>query len=139
MEENKIYYRCLLLFYFRKGKKAAYAHRKLTDVYGEDAISERACQKWFSRFRDGDTTLEDEERSGRPSVADDEQILALISSNTKYTTREISDQLNISYSSVVRHLHQLGYVNRDAVWVLNELTEKKAKTNTTRKRKNSER
>lgn len=132
MEENKLFFRCLLLFYFRKGKKAAYAHRKIADVYGEEAISERVCQKWFSRFRDGDTTLKDEDRSGRPSVADDEQILALISSNTQYTTSEISDELNISKSSVVRHLHQLGYVNRDSIWVLNELTE-------TRKRKNSER
>ncbi|KAL1122671.1 hypothetical protein AAG570_002998 [Ranatra chinensis] len=35
------------------GKKAAETCRKICAVYGEDAVIEHVCQKWFSRFRSG--------------------------------------------------------------------------------------
>ena len=38
----------------------------------------RVCQNWFSKFRAGNTSCEDNERSGRPSVVDDDQIKTLI-------------------------------------------------------------
>ena len=39
-------------------------------TYGEDAISDSNCRKWFARFRDGDRSLEDHEREGRPKIVD---------------------------------------------------------------------
>ena len=38
------------------------------EVYGEQALAERTCQKWFARFKNGDVGLEDEERPGRPKI-----------------------------------------------------------------------
>ena len=73
MEQNKQYFRCLMLFYFRKGKNATQTKKRCA-VYGEDAVSERVCQYWFAQFRAGDTTCEDDKRLGRPLVADDNQI-----------------------------------------------------------------
>ena len=34
------------------------------EVYGEYALAELTCQKWFARFKTGDFGLEDEERPG---------------------------------------------------------------------------
>ncbi|EZA53651.1 Histone-lysine N-methyltransferase SETMAR, partial [Ooceraea biroi] len=59
-------------------------------VYASDAVAERTVQKWFARFKRGDFNVEDQERSGRPSAVDDDQIAALIESNPRYTTRDIA-------------------------------------------------
>jgi len=45
----------------------------------------RTCVPKFAKFRAGDTTCEDRERSGRPLVVDDDQIKSLIESNPHYT------------------------------------------------------
>jgi len=65
-------------------------------MYGEDAVSERVCQNWFAKFRAGDTTCEDRERSGRPMMVDDNQIKSLIESNTLYDTRDRRDNRRIT-------------------------------------------
>ena len=54
MENQKEHYRHILLFYFRKGKNASQAHKKLCAVYGDEALKERQCQNWFDKFRSGD-------------------------------------------------------------------------------------
>jgi len=63
-----------MLFYFRKRKNATQTRKKICAVYGEDAVSKRVCQNWFAKFRVGDTTCEDRERSGRSLVIDDEKV-----------------------------------------------------------------
>ena len=80
-------------------------------MYGEGAVTDRTCQKWFAKFRAGDFLLDDAPRSGRPVEVDSDQMETLIENNQRYT-REIADILKISKSSVENHLHQLGYVNR---------------------------
>ena len=48
------------------------------EVYGEYALVERTCQKWFARFESGDFGLEGEERPGQPKKFDDEELAALL-------------------------------------------------------------
>ena len=50
MERNNVFFRCIMLFYFRKGKNATQIRKKICVVYGEDAVSDRMCQKWFAKF-----------------------------------------------------------------------------------------
>ena len=49
-------------------KSAAEAHRMLSNVYDEAAISERTCREWFQRFKNGDFDVEDRHSSGREKV-----------------------------------------------------------------------
>ncbi|GFX67972.1 mariner Mos1 transposase [Trichonephila clavipes] len=44
MENQKEHFCHILLFYFRKGKNASQAHKKLCAVYGDEALKERQCQ-----------------------------------------------------------------------------------------------
>ena len=67
MEEKKIHFRHLMIFYFRKGKSAAQTVNKICSVYGDDALGESTVRKWFARFRIGNFDLEDAKRSGRPA------------------------------------------------------------------------
>ena len=56
---NKVFLSGVLLHYFNMKTSAAESHRILVEVYGEHALSERTCQKWFVRFKSGDFDLED--------------------------------------------------------------------------------
>ena len=123
MSENKVHFRHILLYYFKKGKRAAEAHRKICGVYGDDALTERAAQKWFAKFRSGDTSLEDGPRNGRPTEVDSNDIKALVEQDRTLKVREIAETLKIDYGTIQRHLQQLGYVSRLDVRVPHKLTE----------------
>lgn len=123
MEIPDGHFRHILLFYFRKGKNAVQARKKLCAVYGEECLTERQCQRWFARFRSGDFDLEDTPRSGRPTEVDDDKIKAMIETNRRSTTREIAEKLGISHTSVENHLKQLGFVNKLDIWIPHELKE----------------
>nr|AAP51086.1 transposase [Forficula auricularia] len=123
MENQKEHFRHILLFYFRKGKNALQAHKKLCAVYGDEALKERQCQNWFAKFRSGDFSLKDEKRSGRPVEVDDDLIKAIIDSDRHSTTREIAEKLHVSHTCIENHLKQLGYVQKLDTWVPHELKE----------------
>jgi len=42
-EENKVHFRHLMLFFYRKGKNATQAANKICAVYSEGAVAERSC------------------------------------------------------------------------------------------------
>ena len=121
MEIPDCHFRYILLYYFRKGKNAVQARKKLYDVYGEKSLTERQCQNWFTRFRSRDFDLKDAPRSGRPNEVDDNKIKAIIENKRRSMTREIAEKLNISNSCVERLLKQLGYVNKFDIWVPHKL------------------
>ncbi|GFW83774.1 transposase [Trichonephila clavipes] len=81
MENQKEHFRQILLFYFRKGKNASQAHKKLCAVYGDEALKERQCQNWFAKFRSGDFSLKDKKRSCHPVEVDYDLIKAIIDSD----------------------------------------------------------
>ena len=39
-----------MLYYFKKGKNATEMQKKIYAVYGEVAVTDRICQKWFVKF-----------------------------------------------------------------------------------------
>ena len=61
-----MFLRGVLLHYFNIKKTAAESHRILVEIYGERALAERTCKKWFARFKSGDFGLKDKERPGQP-------------------------------------------------------------------------
>jgi len=75
---------------------------KLVD--GDAAVTMKAVCKLFERFRNGCESVEDEERSQRPSTSKTQnnvgRVKEMIRSNRRFTIREIYEDLNISYGSV---------------------------------------
>ena len=47
---EKVFLQEVLLHYFNMKKTAAKSHHILVEVYGEHALAERTCQKWFAWF-----------------------------------------------------------------------------------------
>ncbi|GFU53218.1 histone-lysine N-methyltransferase SETMAR [Trichonephila clavipes] len=130
MESDKQHFRDILLFYFRKGKNAVQARKKLTDVYGEGVLTVRQCQNWVIAPPQGGAphtlrnTGVDASRSGRPVEADKDAIKTLVDANRRITTREIGLRINLSNSTVYDYLKGLGLSSKLDVWVPHVLTER---------------
>ena len=96
MEENMQHFWHIILYYFKKGKNATEMQKKIFIVYGEGAVTDQTCEKWFAKFHAGDSSPDDAPQSGRPVEVDSDQIKMLIENNQHYTTQEIADILKIS-------------------------------------------
>ena len=85
---------------------------------GEDAATDRTCQKCFVKFRVGDFLLDDVPWSSRSVevTGNKDQIETLMENSRCYAMQDIADILKISTPSIENHLHQLGYVNLFDVW-----------------------
>ena len=46
-------------YYFKKGKNAAETQKKICAVFGEGAVTDQTCQKWFAKFHVGDFSMDD--------------------------------------------------------------------------------
>lgn len=109
--------RYILQFYFDKGENATKARNKICAVYGEDALSISTAQKWFVQFRAGNLDVKDAARSGRPITEKINEILNIIHENPHITAQSIAAKLDISQTTVLRHLHEAGFTKKDDVWV----------------------
>ena len=67
---------CFVLFQERKNTEA---QKKICAVYGEGAVTDQMCQKWFAKFCAGDFLLDDASQLGR--AFDCYQLLVEVNSN----------------------------------------------------------
>lgn len=91
---EKSFLRGVLLHYFNMKKSAAESHRILVDVYGEHALAEQTCRKWFARFKNGNFHLEDKERPGQPKKFEDEDLVTLLDEDRVQPSLETSTDDN---------------------------------------------
>jgi hypothetical protein len=56
-------------FYVKLGKSEAETFEMIQRAYGNEAMSRTRCFEWHAFFKRGRTSLEDDERSGRPSTS----------------------------------------------------------------------
>ena len=103
---EKVFLRVVLLHYFNMKKTAAESHRIWVEVYGEHALAERTCQKWFARFKSGDFGLEDEERPGQPKKLEDEELEALLDEDCCQTQGEFAESLGVTKAAISKRLKQ---------------------------------
>lgn len=61
-----------------------------------------------SKFRSRTFDMNDQERSGKPTILDDNPIKTLVKNNQ--TTGDLVDMIHISPMSFIRYLKTLGYV-----------------------------
>ena len=85
-----------MLYYFKKGKNTTEMQKKIYAVFGDGAVTDRMCQKWFVKFCAGDFSLDNAPGSGRQVEVDSNQIKTLIENNQCSTKWELADTLKIS-------------------------------------------
>ena len=91
-EPNERDLRELLIYFINLKKSAAEAHRLLLKTYGKTALSERNCPEWCQKFKNGESDIQDRERSGRPKVYEDAELEALLDQDSCQTQQEQYDR-----------------------------------------------
>ena len=102
-------------------------HDKLCAVYQEETMSVSTLRRWVLRFRNGEESISDKPRSGRPSSASTpetvEKVNGLIMQNRRIRVRDLAMQVGCSTGTIVNIINQLNYRKVCARWVPKLLTQ----------------
>ena len=95
--------RASVKFCFLLGKSAAETAAMLQAAYKHAVMSKTRVYEWFSRFKSGQTSLEDGPRSGRPSTSRTDENIAkikeLVMEDRRRTIAELVYLPGVSWSS----------------------------------------
>ncbi|XP_053206260.1 histone-lysine N-methyltransferase SETMAR-like [Panonychus citri] len=122
MEPTSSEIRYVLLNRFKNGDNATQAHKYLCFSYDSSVLSERQCQRWFQKFKNGHFEVNDSPGRGRKLTLDIELLGQKISENPRQTTRELATILNCAQQTIVNGLKRLGLTCKRGTWVPHELT-----------------
>ena len=68
-KSEKPIYQCLL-YEYQLGNNATKATQNICSAKGPGTVYHTTAKRWFNRFRNGDYSLHDDQRSGRPLEID---------------------------------------------------------------------
>lgn len=130
---DKKEFRVLIKHQYLIGKNTVQAKAWLDEYYPGQAPGKSTVEKWFSKFRIGQMSTEDDARSGRPkdAVTDEniKKIQEIISNDCKVSLNVLADTLGISAERVHHIIREhVGMRKVCANWVPRELTIDEQKT-----------
>ena len=70
------------------------------------------CKRWYQKFRQGDFSLKDESRAGRPEKIETDELQALLDINSTQTEKELAEQLGVMQQAISVRLHRMGKVQK---------------------------
>ena len=105
MAITKEHIRFSIHFAFHLKKNAAEATEMICAAYGENAVSHATCKRWYQKFRQGDFSLKDESRAGRPEKIETDELQALLDINSAQTEKELAEQLGVTQQAISVRLH----------------------------------
>ena len=95
--------RACIKFFFKLGKTATESYEMLKTAFGEQAMGRSQTFQWFSRFKAGRTSTDDDERSGRPVSSSMpemiERVQQIICKGHRRTIHEVSMLVGISHGT----------------------------------------
>jgi hypothetical protein len=84
-------------------KTAAETIFMLRQAFKDDAFGKSQVYEWFSSFKNGNMSIEDLPRPGRPSTSRNEEsiekVRQAINEDRRNTTKQVSEETNVSWSS----------------------------------------
>ena len=118
--------RAVIEFLTKEGCRLSDIHRRLQVVYGDDTIDKSNVHRWMKKFKEGETSIEDKPRSGRPSTAttdtNRQRVDELIRADRRVTIRELAAQLDCGHNALQKMVEDFGYRKVCAKWVPRQLT-----------------
>jgi len=98
--------RICIKFCFNLKKTAAETHRMLLEALGDNAVGQSKTFLWYKRFKDGWTSVDDDERSGRQSTSTTPENIAkvheAILADQRQTIHDVCEIVGLSYGTVQR-------------------------------------
>uniref|UniRef100_A0A8C5SQD0 Mos1 transposase HTH domain-containing protein n=1 Tax=Laticauda laticaudata TaxID=8630 RepID=A0A8C5SQD0_LATLA len=120
--------RSVIRFLLAKKHKPIEFFWQLCEVYGDNIITEGGVRQWCIKFKNGQTNVHDEQRSGYPNIVTDE-LVAKVDDKIRENRRFTVTELLLSFPQISRSLlheivtQKLGYHKFCARWVPKILTE----------------
>jgi len=120
--------RSVIRFLNVKNMKPAEIHQQLCDVYGEHAMSSSMVRRWVRLFNERCENVHYDQRSGRPSVVNEDLVCAVeekIRENRQFTITSLSLHFPQISRSLLHEIvsDELGFRKLCACWVPKMLTE----------------
>jgi histone-lysine N-methyltransferase SETMAR len=103
---------------------ATESHSILMEVYGDNALAKRRCQKWFARFKIGYFGLEAQELPGEPKQIEEEESAALLEQDSCQTQEKLAESVRLEQTTVSKSLKDMGMIQVMLHWVPLELKER---------------
>lgn len=102
--------RTAVKFCFLLGKTGTETLEMLKTAYKGDALGKTKVFEWFSRFKSGEMSIEDQARSGLPSTARTDEnvkkIHEIILEDRRQNIEEVTERSGVTWSSVQRILSE---------------------------------
>jgi len=99
--EEKVQQRVCIDFCFHLGKTGAEMYEMLQAAFGESYLSRSKTFEWYSCFKSGCQSFEDDPRPGRPSTSHTEETMAhvpeIIHADRCLTIREVAEEVRIAF------------------------------------------
>jgi hypothetical protein len=100
--------RICFIFCFKLGKTAAETQKMLKETFGDNALGLTQTYVWFKRFKNGRMSVDDDERSGRPSTGTTTENMAkareAILGDRRRKIQGVCDIVKLSYGTCQRIL-----------------------------------
>ena len=116
MEISKEHICLCLLYEYMLGHSASAATRNICRAFGPGSIGKTTATDRFNRFRNGNFSLQDEARPGRPTTIDLDELRSLLETDPTLTTTAVATTLGCNQSTVHYHLRKLEYVSKQSRW-----------------------
>jgi len=129
MADNDVSFRqCAVIeFLVKEEISAADVHHRLQRVYGDVCMGASSVRQCVKHLKDGNTSIQDKPRSGRPRTASTEpnkkRVGEVIKEDRRVTLDAIATKLGIGHSAVQEMIGSLDYRKICAHWVPRLLTE----------------
>ncbi|KAG5317977.1 SETMR methyltransferase, partial [Pseudoatta argentina] len=120
--------RSVIRYLVWKGKTPVEVYNEVKTAYGDKGMNRTNVFKWCREFKNGRTSVHDDQRSGRPSILTDD-IVENIENALRGDRRLTVDELSAMFPQISRSLlHEtitetLGYRKLSARWVPKQLTD----------------
>jgi len=84
----------------------------LGEAYGEHALSQITCERWFQRFKIGDFDVADKEHGKLPKKYEDIELQALLHEDNSQTQKQLAEQLSVSQQAVSNRLREMRKIQK---------------------------
>jgi len=114
MADNNVSFRqrAVTEFLVKEEIPATDIHHRLQRVYGDMCMGASSVRRWVKHFKDGNTSIQDQPRSGRPRTASTEpnkKRVDELMEDRRVTLDAIATKLEIGHNAVQEMIGSLGY------------------------------
>ncbi|GBP26219.1 Mariner Mos1 transposase [Eumeta japonica] len=96
----------------------------LVEAYGDHALSEATCKRWFQRFKCNDFDVRNKERGRPPKKFEDVKLQAILDEDDTLSQNQMADMLNVAQQTISDRLKAMGKIQKCGKWVPHELNER---------------